>query len=806
MPAIVLAAVGFVAGDVAGLSFWVAAWLLSPALAAGALALWRRRPGPAILVAAAAAGVVWGGAARIRAAADCRTRWPDGTRLALIVEPLDRPEPGVASAFTVREPAACRGPIGILVTGGDSARRNADRFDAVLAVVGVWRRDARSGPAPGGSPPNVTLPQRPDRAGRLVAARIRTLAIPLSPRAGLRLGAERRLAQLFGPGRGMLAAALTVTASADLPPDVRRRFARAGLAHLLSISGFHVGILAAVLVLLLRAARVAPGRALGAAAVLVGAYVWMLGFPAPATRSAAFVMLWCWSRVRQRPPVPHAALAATAVVVVALDPFSVFEAGAWLSFAGVWGCGAAAAWWSRNARRAAQLHERRWLRAAQPVFVSLGAVLATAPASILAFGTMAPAALVANLAAIPLAALVIPAIALGLALSSLGLAAFASATAATAGLGLDLLDWVTRLAGDLPLGTIAFERRALAAVTLAAIAWVMVRPDRAGATARRFARRPPGGRSVPSWEGPAGSILRRLGLAVAVGCTAAVWWQVPLSPGSGNGDGRLALHFLAVGQGDATVIRTPAGRWIVIDGGPRKPTFDAGARVLVPFLRREGAGRVALVVASHGDADHLGGLPALIRAVPADLALEPGEADPRPLYHEWLSDLIGKQVRWHRARVGDRLEIDGVALRVWHPDSAWLEQRLPANENSVVLSVAYGRFRAVFTGDAGLPMEAVRSGMIGAATLLKVGHHGSRTATGPEWLAALRPALCMISVGPNTYGHPDPGTLASLAAAGCATYRTDRSAGITVLTDGREVTVRTGTGRDTTFTITGVPR
>jgi competence protein ComEC len=281
-----------------------------------------------------------------------------------------------------------------------------------------------------------------------------------------------------------------------------------------------------------------------------------------------------------------------------------------------------------------------------------------------------------------------------------------------------------------------------------------------------------------------------------------VWQPVISDWDSSDGDGRLTLHFLAVGQGDAAVLRTPAGRWIVIDGGPRLRGSDAGRRVVVPFLRAHGARRVALAVASHADADHLGGLPTVIGALPVDLVLEPGEPDPRPLYWTWLAALERAGPRWHRARTGERLAIDGVTIRVWHPDSAWLAKRLPANENSVVLSVEYGAFRAVFPGDAGLPVEIARAAEVGAATLLKVGHHGSRTATGTAWLAALHPRVCVVSVGTNTYGHPDGGTLGRLDAAGCAVWRTDSAGRVTVETDGRTVAVRPHAGRDTTIILT----
>src|SRR5207247_5921855 len=86
----------------------------------------------------------------------------------------------------------------------------------------------------------------------------------------------------------------------------------------------------------------------------------------------------------------------------------------------------------------------------------------------------------------------------------------------------------------------------------------------------------------------------------------------------------LTVHFLDVGQGDAAALRTPNGRWIVIDGGPRTPERDAGRRVVVPFLRDQGVGRVAGVVATHGDADHLGGLPAVVEAFRPALVRGPG--------------------------------------------------------------------------------------------------------------------------------------------------------------------------------------
>jgi competence protein ComEC len=247
----------------------------------------------------------------------------------------------------------------------------------------------------------------------------------------------------------------------------------------------------------------------------------------------------------------------------------------------------------------------------------------------------------------------------------------------------------------------------------------------------------------------------------------------------------LTVHFLDVGQGDAALLRSPAGRWVVIDGGPRTLDGDAGRRVVIPFLRRAGVSRVALVVATHGDADHLGGIPAIIAAFAPQLVLEPGEPLGRPLYLEFLATVEASGARYRAARAGDRFELDGVTLEVLSPDSALFALPLDVNDHGVVLRVTYGDVRLLFEADAGLPVEAHLAGRVGPVALLKVGHHGSRTATSDAWLSELKPREAVISVGRhNNYGHPAPEVVARLARHGIAILRTDRDGTITFTTDG----------------------
>jgi competence protein ComEC len=283
-------------------------------------------------------------------------------------------------------------------------------------------------------------------------------------------------------------------------------------------------------------------------------------------------------------------------------------------------------------------------------------------------------------------------------------------------------------------------------------------------------------------------------LAWSVG--AALW--LGLVPGTvlGSPDGGrgLALHFLDVGQGDGAALRTPGGRWIVIDAGPAGERGDAGRRVVAPFLERQGVRTLAVIVVSHAHADHLGGVPALLDRFPVGMVVEPGGPVSDPAYAAFLSALDRDGIAWHPARSGERFTLDGVEFTVLHPGADWAGWGEDVNEDSVVLLVKYGHFEALFTGDAGFAAEAMLRGKVRSVDLLKVGHHGSRGSTGEELLDSLRPLAAVISVGRNDYGHPSPQTLARLGSRGVPVLRTDRDGPVSVTTDGTTMKVSSRQG------------
>jgi competence protein ComEC len=338
--------------------------------------------------------------------------------------------------------------------------------------------------------------------------------------------------------------------------------------------------------------------------------------------------------------------------------------------------------------------------------------------------------------------------------------------AAGAGLCLALLDLVARWAATVPGGhvvmTAGWRAAALWLGVLAAAWWLWRTP-----------RRP--------WL---------MGARVAF-IAALLSWSTLVHAFTRLSDCRcLTVHFLDVGQGDAVALRTPAGRWVLVDGGPRTPEGDAGRRVVVPFLRRQGAATVAVVIATHGHLDHFGGLPAVLDAFDPALVLEPGEPVGDPRYLDFLAAVERDGADWRPARRGDRFELDGVVFEVLSPDSAWVAQQSDLNEASVVLLVSYGATRLLLAGDAGAPTEARLAGRVGPVAVLKVGHHGSRGATSEAWLTELTPRDAVISVGArNRYGHPAPEVVARLAARGIHVYRTDRAGTVTLESDGQRVRI-----------------
>lgn len=741
-PAVALA-VGYGAGLATGLLRFgdpLGAGLL---LAALALVL-HQRPASSVLIAAALAGRVAAAVAWASETARCAPQLPPGD-ITLIGVPRDPAAGQVPVRFALDR--ACTGDIQVRWSAATPPVGERVR------VTGRWIPRAEG---PAGRP-----------GGVLVARSVAAVPGPVPAALGLRARVLAITAHLYG-SRAPLVDALLFDRRGALDPELRHRYAAAGLVHLLSISGFHVGLIVAWILLAARAARLSYRNATLLAAGSAVAYVSWLGWPAPATRAAALALVVCQGKLRQRQAAPGSLLSVTALGVLLVDPWAIFDIGAWLSVGSLWGA----------------THFSRWSDAAlgpralwRTLMGSVGATLATAPVTAAALGTVAIAGIALNFVGIPLAAVAVPG-AIASVLAAPLSDALAGTLAAGSGLALEGLGRLAALGAAFPGGhlTVAAEPRSALPwiLTLGAALWVMgMRNTRTVALTRGL-------------------------LALSVVAAVAVLGDLGTLAARGRGHG-LRLDFLDVGQGDAALIRTPGGHAILVDAGPNLEGADAGRRVVVPFLADAGVTRLDAAVLSHAHLDHFGGMAAVLDRVPSPFLFEPGEAVADSAYLHTLDAAAADGVGWAPLRAGDTLRVDGVTLIVLHPDTSWAEWGLDLNEDSAVLLLEWGRFTALLSGDAGFRAEQRLAGHVGRVDLLKVGHHGSRWASSTAWLKELRPEAAVISVGRvNRYGHPSPEALERLSAAGASVWRTDRDGEVAVEVDSATMTIR-GRGRTERF-------
>ncbi len=288
----------------------------------------------------------------------------------------------------------------------------------------------------------------------------------------------------------------------------------------------------------------------------------------------------------------------------------------------------------------------------------------------------------------------------------------------------------------------------------------------------------------------------------------AAWWGWSRRPDPDAG--KLKVIAVDVGQGDCTLVLTPGGRTLLIDGGGTSDEAaagdtDVGAKIVVPFLEYLGINKIDVLVATHPHGDHVGGLSAVLRGPQIGFVLDGTTLPyPSPAYTEFRS-LVGRsKIACARAVRGQSFDMgDGVRVLVLNPppDNAYglsaaygtNSDDATINNYSAALQIDYGATRFILTGDAENDAEAAMLAAHGdlRCDVLKAGHHGSKNATGDDWLSRLMPRHAVISCGRhNHFGHPAPATLARLDAHGVQIFRTDRQGAITFVSDGRTVTAR----------------
>ncbi len=548
----------------------------------------------------------------------------------------------------------------------------------------------------------------------------------------LRHHVRERYAAMLPAAEYPLAGVLVALAVGDqraIEPALWTTFNRTGTTHLMSISGLHVTMVAALFGWLFNQLwrRVPawvgryPAQFAGVIAGLVAAVIYALlaGFAVPAQRTLYMLAVGALALLSGRQVAPSRTLSLALLVVLIVDPWAVLAAGFWLSFGAV-----GALLYVGSASQGANAGWRGRLR--QWGVVQWAATLASLPVLLLVFQQFSLVSPLANALAIPVVSFIVTPLAL--------------------------------LAAILPWWPLAALAHAVLSGLMLFLEWCA---------------------RWPVWQGPAPPLWAALaaGIGVAVcllprgvpGRTLGLFLMLPALfwPVARPADREVWVTVLDVGQGLATVVRTRE-HTLIYDPGPLySAESDAGQRVVVPYLRAQGINRVDVLMVTHRDSDHAGGTASVRAALAVDkLIASTGETDAEP------------------CRAGQGWTWNGVHIEILHPHADDYGEQRKSNNLSCVLRIEAGAHRMLLTSDIEARDEGAllqRDAAKLAADVLLVPHHGSRTSSTPAFIDAVGARHVLVPVGyRNRFGHPKADVIERYDATGARLWRTDRDGALRV--------------------------
>ena len=622
---------------------------------------------------------------------------------------------------------------------------------------------------------------------------------PLQWIYSLRERLSASLARALPEPQGSLAQGILLGLRGNIPDSLNEAFSRTGTAHLLAISGLNISIIAAML---LSFGILVFGRRrsiyIWLALVTTWFYTLLAGANPPVIRAAIMASLFLMAEYLGRQQSAITALSFAAALMVGIQPQILWSIPFQLSFLAMTGLiflYPRFQAWGRKLIAALSRGKESIVAAGGMLTdgsaVTLAAIVVVWPLVAYNFGVVSSVGLPATFFSLP----ALPAI-----IVTAALVAFVGLFPAPMAPVLGWIAWlfityflsVVRVFDALPFSHFSVDTvyswqvwayyvaLAAAVVSVGRMKMVTGFVSRLASGVKRLAS----GIPKPGSHFPAKWLILPL-----LFITSLLWSVVLTSP-----DDSLHVSFLDVGQGDAILIQTPLHQNILIDGGPDPQGVNLALGKKLPFWDRT----IDLMIATQPQADHIAGLVEVLQRYEVKQVLEPGLTYDSTVYQEWLRLVREKQIKHEIARAGQEIDLgEGIRIEVLNPPSVLFEgTSADIDNNGIALRLSSGEISFLFTADI---REEAEFKLLGQranlrSTVLKVAHHGSKTSTSPQFLAAVAPELAVISVGTdNPFGHPSPEVVERLVdqLGENKLYRTDRDGTIEFITDGASLWVTT---------------
>lgn len=566
----------------------------------------------------------------------------------------------------------------------------------------------------------------------------------------------------FGKETAPIAKALLLGYKQDLEGVSKQAFARAGLSHIMAVSGLHVGFIIAPFWFIIPFFWSKKyGRVLGlfALILILYGYAGITGFSASVVRASVMAGLLTFGKLFNKSPNSINLTGVAAILLLIINPAQLFEVGFQLSFSAVLIIllvlpiiQNAVPYWLRL---------RWYAKPLMVVIVSIVVQLGLYPVQVFYFGEVSLISPIANALFVPLLGLIVPFSLICLFVSSLlpTLGAFLNMPSEYFLIGMNefvnfssRLDWAWMKASLPSLLLFPFW-----------LAFIFF---------------------IASWRTPQ---IRWKWLTITLVLFGMIQAEVIINKLEKP---ELRITIFDVGQGDAALIKTPNGKQVLIDAGVWSPGFDSGESIILPHLKEAGIEKLDAVILSHPHADHIGGILSLINGIKIRAIYNSGYEYDSNLYQNYLALAKSKQIEIISVKAGDQLEIDPALLMlVLGPEGKKFNN--DPNQHSIVLNIIYGESEFLFTGDAGENQEKrliENYNDLLDTDFLKVGHHGSRTSSEIEFLNEVTPKIAIVSLAErNRFKHPHQEAIQRIQEIGTELYFTSRDRALVFVSDGKSI-------------------